>query len=547
MQQQQLVPHNGNAAPMAALQPVKPGMMLVPAHNAAELQLHQNQGSHRNMVGRPQVAPGLVNDPTRAVQLPCMMQMEFAHTQFGHCQVWALLLWVDDCERSAEDARKLSQRNESSESLRDRFVGKRGLCIQERKLFIHRIEHITPIGSPLAAYVGQYFSSLFASADLLAGKKRALDAWHLVHQPHVNLASVIAEQGFCPTNWSQSLSSADARRRDVLSDSTDETDQPRLRLSMIVSDAEIAQLMEEEGPATNEIHGRVPAWVHTRDKGTFRRCHRFLGDITLRDCLASQCDLECNELQCMIDKILPGQSHMCAHGVSHTPYEALRPLTNVVERERVCEEKRIITKTTTVVEELEPLQLVPRRVTASMSNDSKAQRALRNTTRWERRIRFEYIRTNDQLDLTRRFCKHLSRLIVQFYIHTDTAGSMCSSGCARALAVRSLCQAVDAERVLDSSAKLDELLRYGVWHPQSAVVSVGEAHAHDRSGTIPIECVFSQQLGSAHNGLNVPAPFLHNKRVQRRLTMTSFALTELSQRLDMPPQRLLPEIAQLAR
>ena len=241
-QQQHLYPVNhvvgqqvavrGNAAGVVAC---KPGMVIPHAIGATQM-----------VMQRPEVAPGLVNRQGQEVQLPCMIQMEFLDPvlDYGQHQVWALLLLVDHCERTLEDPRKLSQRIDTGEQMRNRFVGNKGMSIAERTLYIHRIEHVTPMGSPLAKHVGQHFSSLFASAQQLGGKKLGLDAWHLVHQPHIKLANIIAEQGFCHASWMQSLMGMAVRNIDILSRTLDNDERPLLQVSMVVTKEEMAQPME---------------------------------------------------------------------------------------------------------------------------------------------------------------------------------------------------------------------------------------------------------------------------------------------------------------
>lgn len=300
--------------------------------------------------------------------------------------------------------------------------------------------------------------------------------------------------------------------------------------------------MDEEGPDdAMQRPGRVPAWIHSRDKATFNRHHMSVGDITLRDCLASQCNLECNELECIDDDIKPGQYRTCRHGVSHKPFEAICPVENIVKRTAFSGDKLVTTHTKAIVE-AEPLQLVARRVVAAMTNDNKSQKALREaTSAWERRIRFEYIRTNEQLRLTRRFCKHLSLSIVDSYIYGGTPGSMCSSGNPRARSLQEMSLALRDERVLDSSTKLEELMRHGAWHPQSADVTAGELHSYTQFNTFPIRWV-SKEVPSQTFGTSELAP----PRAQLMAITNSMCL-ELGRRLELPQKLLLPEVVRIAQ
>ena len=344
-----------------------------------EVAHHGGRGT-RSFATQLMVHPAFVHKSMQPVQLPCMLQNQWYDPKYGQHTAWAVLLWVD--QRAKVTDLSVKELHQLTSANNDYFVtlppvGHDSCAITMRGLYCHKIVHVDPPGSLVADLVGKMFSSFFVSHAQLTGKHSVtppLQAWHLVHQPRVTVASMMVEQGFIPLDVSKAVSSLEfadpagsKTPLDFLSGEWSSREEPLLRMTMIQPAPKIiyrkrrvptitdavekalflsGQLQEADLKSVvivepknqfgeNELdeeeveqEHRLPGWIALFLKFSAPRFEKrglagALRDPTFRDLCAAQCESECNELECAPhESAVGGATHRCKHGRQHTPYLA---------------------------------------------------------------------------------------------------------------------------------------------------------------------------------------------------------------------------------
>ena len=162
------------------------------------------------LMSPPGPAFGLTHDHGK-VQLPCMIEQKFRHPVFGNVRVQAELLWSDVTlpepvsaasnaelfHSGADDIPLVTPDPGHDETL---FPGCKGFLWPTRMCFFHQIRAVEPRETPLALYVGEMFSSFFASTQNLQAGGGGFGNWHLLNQPKWTMARVLSERGFFNVN-----------------------------------------------------------------------------------------------------------------------------------------------------------------------------------------------------------------------------------------------------------------------------------------------------------------------------------------------------------
>jgi hypothetical protein len=452
--------------------------------------------------GRMLVHPAFCNKPMQPVQLPCMMQMEWHDPKYGPHQVWALLLWVDQrnkmADQSVKDLWKLtSSSDEYFYTLPPVGRSKEGNTL--RGTFLHKIVHITPAGSPVADLVGKMFSSFFESAIRLAGTHSLtppLKVWHLVHQPNVTVAHMMVDQGFFPPNVWQAVSNHPIYNNfELLSGESGNHGEPLLRMTVIqpppkiirhkrsictitdpserklfdagvLQESDVKSLVWQEtddfDEEEEEMPHQLPLWVQQCLAASSKRFERrslarALRDIVFRDLCAALCEQECNELECAPEEnAIGGATHRCQHGHYHTPYLSAA----VCARKAADKHDRRYPRRTFSQEdrdkfgELESIFLHPTQSSAELLKRT-GKPIIRS--KWSCRIQFEELYTKQELDSVRLFGETIMTLMLRtLIVDHPTHGNE----------LESMLLALEREQVIDNVTKIESLMCTNLWRPQ---------------------------------------------------------------------------------
>ena len=380
----------------------------------------------------------IMQHPGSPVQLPCMMQLDFHHAKYGAQQVWAMLVWVDLTAPQSVSNLKASGSSQPSTTRggndMERFAyvnrdKKSGAMVESRGLYLHRIMHVMPLGSPLAIFVGEEFSSLQVSARWLGHPAAdGEQAWHLVFQPHMTMRQIITVGGLFNPDVADAIQRAEQ--------DTSMPDHARkvkaYGLLSLRPSTEADARDADEGPLLSLSLGRqqtIPGWVPLTKRKRFKRaCERgLLRPLTLRDLMAaaSQCD-ECNDLECDIPDELENAdirsalhqrrapTYRCLHGITHSPYLGHNTVKHVASKKRSDEDaasfrarKQRYTDSPlyrgdAYEEDIDAYFLVPKPRARGQPRSS-----------WECRIDFHCIQTIQQLQETRVFAPYLLTHVIE--------------------------------------------------------------------------------------------------------------------------------------
>ena len=116
-------------------------------------------------------------DASSPIVLPCMIEQEFVHPQFGPVQVTAELWYV--AEEQPDHVKSRPSGYERYYQPIDPNRKKKQHVAGVRVVYYHKIHAISPNHSPLSAFVDEWFSSLNASTVALGNSDSGWKAWSL--------------------------------------------------------------------------------------------------------------------------------------------------------------------------------------------------------------------------------------------------------------------------------------------------------------------------------------------------------------------------------
>lgn len=420
---------------------------------------HLAAGCHD--ISYPIASLHLVGTP---VHLPCMMKLEFQHSLYGPHKVWAVLHWVDLCSPQPQKAATVDRGE------RFQVAGQTSKQQFERRcLYLHQIVHVWPLGSPLSLYVGQVFSSLQASARRIGhAASDGEQAWHLVFQAELSLNQVIMKCGFANPSVANAIRAMEqdetiphsqtaerltqqVRLGRLLSERMGYDDEPLLSMTM-QRDKTMSVISEDEQPDNYDstAEGRVPAWVPIHLRSRFRRIAAAgsLQDVSFRDCLASLCQLECNDLECDVPEDVETTflaqmrtpEYVCGHGIGHAQYKGHNTV-RFHPNEELMDSKRTTKKC--VDQQVEAWFLQP-----------KKRRSSEPRSAWCCRISFDGLQMSHRLKETRYFASGILRLVTAVLVRTQSG------------ALGQILSALHQAKMIRTIEDLDDFDRFhGVWVP----------------------------------------------------------------------------------
>lgn len=374
--------------------------------------------------------PHLLHAEGVPIRLPCMMQLEFDNPLYGRHQVWAILYWVDAVEPTGERVTKTG----SSQSERYAYTNEGKTNAERRCLYLHQIVHVMPLGSPFGHHVGKRFSSLNESARLFGHGVDALHVWHLMFQPVLSLARVIATTGFqnpdiraavdSIVHGQCSMRSRIIKKKELLSAQVGHRDEPLLAMDLIRNqsakgdDEESDEEPEGQEAALEHLQRthHVPGWVPSDHTLTRYQRLAFEGrfrNITFRDCFAAMCEFECNDLECDVPEEVEMHAlaskkcptYTCSHGITHSPYIACEEVGH--------DDPHFVAKYSGDQHSAEALFLTPKHLALrSRNKQGKMEKIPKRGTllprsAFENRIVFDYLGSNHQVTEIRRHAPKL--------------------------------------------------------------------------------------------------------------------------------------------
>lgn len=559
-----LAPHYATSTAQQQLVPV---LHAVITRAQPQLQLQQQQ----QLAAMNQPAADAVkafstfrNKPDQPIQLPCLMQLDFCDAKTGPHQVLAVLLWKDNCAKVPETAKELSKLTSAKDEFfttlppisRSREITRRDLCL-------HKILLVTPASSPVAHLTGEMFSSFFESTSRLVGINAGhslcpLQAWHLINQPQVSMACMMANQGFFPPDMREILSTPAPTLYQLLSDNTNSRNEPLLRLTPVqplrkihplipcINDpaearrVEAGELQESDcrsltfAAATEEAEEeeedeqppKLPVWVmrsRIAYRNRYERWERMyrLCDMTTRDLWASLCTNECNDLECCPSAdTTPGLSHRCKHGHQHIPYKTKAAVAGQAARSenrrasaenKKSAEEHLANELKANDDRMDPMFFFPVQSDTELLRRSGPPVA---RSKWSCRIQFDGLKTNIELKIVRVLGGRLAQLVL--------LALMAAEHPTHDEELNDAYKIIQQANVLDTVLKLDTIMGgRNPWEPQPLHC---QSMADYKALTLPLQWVRKDSAGkicaSMTRSITRPMRIVLSKRCSSAIAAT---------------------------